>query len=79
MDIQYTALENKLKTNQYKGFYEYEKDIRAIQHHYIENIPLGPKKKEILLEFLTRTFNEGSQIFLRNVSDDMKAYKEALE
>jgi len=49
----YSFIERKLKNREFVGgFAEYEQEIKALQHYFLENGPPGPYRRNIMFEFV---------------------------
>ena len=67
LKLNYKHIEKKISANEYKNFYEFEKDLRAFQVRLMETEPQGPNKDFLILEFSLRRFQEASHSFIKGL------------
>lgn len=72
---EYSAIERKLKSNEYRSFQDFEKDLRAFQSFFLESGPNGPNKKLAVVEFLQKALNEGAIVFMKNLRQELDLQK----
>lgn len=73
---EFANVNKKLKTNEYKSFYEFQKELRTFQNYYMENGPEGTNSKLIILEFLKNSLSEGAEYFLSHLQQEADLQKE---
>jgi len=72
LEQSYTLIERKLKNKEFTGgFAEYEQDMKAFQHYFMENGPPGPFKRTLLLEFVQQAMAEAADFFNRTVQNEL--------
>lgn len=67
---EFSAIEKKLKNNEYKTFHEFERDIKFFQAFFLENGPNGPNKRLIINEFLQKALVDGANHYLKLNSNE---------
>ncbi len=69
----YTYIERKLKNKEFAGgFIEFEQDMKAFEHYFMENGPNGPFKRMFLLEFVQQATLEAADFFNRNTQNELE-------
>lgn len=63
----YTAIEKKLKNQEYASVYDMACDLKEFQQFFEENGPPGPNRRTILFEFCSKALTEASDFFFRNI------------
>ncbi|CAD8091386.1 unnamed protein product [Paramecium sonneborni] len=72
---EFQPIDRKLKLGEYRSFGEYEKDIKMFYNFFIENGPRVGTRNQIILEFLQRALIEGSNLFIRQYSQETEMMK----
>ena len=54
MAKEYHSVEKKLKNREYKVFTDFERDLKFLQAHFLENGPNGPNKRLVVFEFVQK-------------------------
>jgi hypothetical protein len=72
---EFQAIERKLKANEYKSFYDFEKELRLFHAYFVENGPQGPNKKQIILEFMQKSLTDAATFFLRHIQQEIELQK----
>jgi len=54
------------------GFIEFEQDMKAFEHYFMENGPNGPFKRMFLLEFVQQATLEAADFFNRNTQNELE-------
>lgn len=63
----YSAIEKKLKNQEYESIFDLSCDLKEFQHYFEENGPPGPNRRTILFEFCAKALAEASDFFFRNI------------
>lgn len=69
---EYGAIERKLKNNEYKGFSEFEREVKLFQSYFLETGPNGPNKRVVINEFLQKALIEASNYFVRSNKQELE-------
>ena len=72
---EYNGVEKKLKNHEYKSFSDFEKELRLFQSFFMESGPNGPNRKLFLIEFLQKCLNEGANVFIKNMHQELQVQK----
>ncbi|OMJ93442.1 hypothetical protein SteCoe_3558 [Stentor coeruleus] len=66
----YQSIDQKLKNGDFKGFIEYEKELRAFVKYFDEHGPEGPQRREIILEFCQNKLSVTGEYFIKFISNE---------
>lgn len=67
----YTAIERKLKNQEYDSIYDLSCDLKEFQSFFEDNGPPGPNRRTILYEFCNKALAEASDFFFRNIQNEL--------
>ena len=68
----YSRLNTKLKSGEYKSFLEFEREIRTLQQYFKEHGPKGPYRNEIMLNFCQGKLIDGADIFMKHLNSEIE-------
>lgn len=68
----YGMIDKRLNNGEFHSLLEYEKELKAFKTFFLEQGPLGPKRKELMLNFCNEKNSEASDYFLKNVSNELQ-------
>eukprot|EP00357_Protocruzia_adherens_P021897 CAMPEP_0115015452 /NCGR_PEP_ID=MMETSP0216-20121206/26784_1 /TAXON_ID=223996 /ORGANISM="Protocruzia adherens, Strain Boccale" /LENGTH=1622 /DNA_ID=CAMNT_0002385589 /DNA_START=185 /DNA_END=5053 /DNA_ORIENTATION=+ len=72
----YGEIEKKLKSQGFEHFNEFETELRSFQQFILEHGPLGPGRREIMLEFVKNALSDGALYFLNTVVSELDLQKQ---
>lgn len=72
---EYKPIEHKIRNNEYKTFYDYEKDMKRFNIKMLENAPAGPNRHMIILDFTQKATNDASSYFMKILQNDVEITK----
>lgn len=61
----FAEVEKKLRAEQFESYNQFETEVFHYQTYCFENAPMGPNRKEIILEFCAQAKSSGAFMFLR--------------
>jgi len=64
---QYSSLEQKLKNNDYKSYYDYLEDLKLFEGFVIDEGPVGPNREAIIYQHMVRFLEEASEVFVNSL------------
>jgi len=67
LNQEYTAIEKKLKNNEYKSLNDFEKELRLFQSFFLESGLNSPNKKLVVIEALQKSFSDAANSFMKNI------------
>lgn len=67
MTQQYSSLEQKLKNNDYKSYYDYLEDLKLFEGFVIDEGPVGPNREAIIYQHMVRFLEEASEVFVNSL------------
>ena len=68
-----SEIDPKLKSKQYNNFIDFEKDLKAFEHYFIELEPQGPYKSQLLAEYTLKKMTESIYMFIHTLENDYEA------
>ena len=68
----YNSMNSKLKSNEYKSFLEFEREIRTLQQYYKEHGPKGPQRDKLLFQFCQGKIIESADIFMKHLNSEIE-------
>jgi len=72
---EFSSIEKKLRTNEYKSFGEFESDAALFYNYFMEKIIDIPNKEKNLLEFLNGSIKRAAAIFIKEVEKELDINK----
>lgn len=76
LDTEYIQIENKLKSNKYQDFYEYESELQGFKEYYYREAPAGPIRNECLLHFINDKLIESIDSFIKRFTNELEVQKQ---
>lgn len=68
----FSAIEKKLRLQEFKSYAEFEKEMAGLYAHVIENGPKLPNSKLVYLEFMRKVLPQGADFFFRNSENEFE-------
>eukprot|EP00826_Nyctotherus_ovalis_P032847 TRINITY_DN26454_c0_g1_i1.p1 TRINITY_DN26454_c0_g1~~TRINITY_DN26454_c0_g1_i1.p1 ORF type:complete len:172 (+),score=51.56 TRINITY_DN26454_c0_g1_i1:145-660(+) len=68
----YMSIEQKLKSNEFKSFDEYARELKGFQAYFMQNGPPGPNRRVLMLEYCQKAQAEVSAILENKVMSEME-------
>lgn len=72
---EFSGINKKLKSNEYKSFHDFERDLRLFNTYFMDNGPNAPNKRLIILEFLQKSLNDGANFFIKQLQQEFELQK----
>ena len=72
----YNSINSKVKSNEYKSFLEFEREIRTLQQYYKEHGPKGPQRDKLLFQFCQGKIIECADIFTKHLNSEIEIMEE---
>ena len=70
--MNYSNLNAKLKSGEYKTFLDFERDIRTLQQYFKEHGPKGPCRDVIRLDFCQNKLIDAADIFIKQLYSEIE-------
>lgn len=68
----YSTINNKLKSTEYKSFLDFEREIRTLQQYFKEHGPKGPQRDKLLYQFSQNKLIEAADIFMKHLNSEIE-------
>jgi Guanylate-binding protein, N-terminal domain/Guanylate-binding protein, C-terminal domain len=69
--INYSNLNSKLKSGEYKKFLDFEREMRTLQQYFKEHGPKGPEREKLMLEYCQNKIIDAADIFIKQLYSEI--------
>ena len=68
----YQRVDDKVKSGDFKNYYEYEKELQNMRTHFMDLEPQGPNKLGLINEFLLSKCNDVAHFLIKNSQNELE-------
>ena len=72
MQIYYSKIDDRVKTGEFRNYYEYEKELQTMRTYFMDLEPQGPNKLGLINEFLFSKCNDVAHFLIRSAQNELE-------
>ena len=72
MNNYYIKVDNRLKSNEIRSYFEFEKEMRNLRSVFMDLDPQGPNKEQLINDFMLKKSNETAHFLIKNSSAELE-------